>query len=74
MSDRNETLSRLSRDQVLALKFASRRQLARWANKRELSPRQSTQRIALSQAVRVLQDHAFVHGCELRARSEDVDA
>jgi len=74
MSDPNETRSRLSRDQVLALKFACRRQLTRWANKRELSPHQSAQRIALTRALGVLQDDAFAHGCEVCAPSEDVDA
>jgi hypothetical protein len=64
MSD--ELLSRLSGDQVVALKFAAHRQLARWSNKPKLSPRQHRQRAALRSAVRVLQDQAFAHGCELR--------
>jgi hypothetical protein len=61
---------RLSRDQVLALKFAAHRQLARWSSKRDLSPRQHTQRTALARAVRILQDKALAHGCELHASRE----
>jgi hypothetical protein len=64
MSD--ELPSRLSGDEVVALKFAAHRQLARWSNKPKLSPRQHGQRAALKSAVRVLQDQAFAHGCELR--------
>jgi hypothetical protein len=65
----------LSGDQVLALKFAAHRQLARWSNKPKLSPRQQAQRSALTSAVRILQDQAFAHGCELRApdAQENVD-
>jgi hypothetical protein len=58
--------SRLSGDQVLALKFAAHRQLARWSNNPKLSPHQHGQRSALKSAVLVLQDEAFAHGCELR--------
>ncbi|MGI9098387.1 MAG: hypothetical protein ACR2H2_07825 [Solirubrobacteraceae bacterium] len=45
---------RLSRAELDALKFAGRRQLARWSNKPRLSPNQQAQRHALKQAVRVL--------------------
>jgi hypothetical protein len=58
---------RLSRDELLALKFAGHRQLARWANKRPLQPRQRAQRAALVRAVRILEDRALTGGCELRA-------
>jgi hypothetical protein len=58
--------SRLSGEQIVALKFAAHRQLARWSNKPKLSPRQQAQRSALTSAVRILQDQAFAHGCELR--------
>ncbi|MEA2244185.1 MAG: hypothetical protein QOD24_3741, partial [Solirubrobacteraceae bacterium] len=54
MSD--EPTPRLSGDQMLALKFAAHRQLARWSNKPKLSPRQHRQRTALTSAVRLLQD------------------
>jgi hypothetical protein len=56
---------RLSREQLLALKFAAHRQLARWAKTRQLRPRQQAQRTSLVSAVRVLEDRAFADGCEL---------
>jgi hypothetical protein len=62
---------RLSREEVLALKFAAHRQLARWANRRPLPPRQRAQRAALVRAVRVLEDQAFADGCELRAAGNE---
>ncbi|MGI9099036.1 MAG: hypothetical protein ACR2H2_11210 [Solirubrobacteraceae bacterium] len=55
----------LSGEEVMALKFAAHRQLARWANKRDLTAHQRGQRAALKSAVGVLQDHAFSQGCEL---------
>jgi hypothetical protein len=66
MSD--EPRQRLSSEEVVALKFAANRQLTRWANTRRLSEYQHAQRAALRRAVRVLQDNAFTHGCELRPR------
>jgi hypothetical protein len=60
----------LSGDDILALKFAAHRQLARWAKKPRLSPRQHAQRNALKRAVTVLQDQAFADGCELRAPND----
>ena len=71
MSD--ELTPHLSGEQVQALKFAAHRQLARWANKPKLSPRQRRQRTALTSAVRLLQDQAFVHGCELRVPGAEGD-
>ena len=56
---------RLSREQLLALKFAAHRQLARWAKTRQLRPRQQAQRSSLVSAVRVLEDQALADGCEL---------
>jgi len=58
---------RLSGEEILALKFAAHRQLARWAKKPTLRAHQHAQRNALKRAVGVLQDHALAHGCELRA-------
>ena len=58
----------LSGEEVMALKFAANRQLARWAGKPRLSEHQHAQRAALRRAVRVLQEDAFTHGCELRPR------
>lgn len=66
--------SRLSGEQVTALKFAAHRQLARWSSKPRLSPHQHGQRSALKGAVRVLQDQAFAHGCELRVADPKGDA
>ncbi len=56
---------RLSGDEIAALTFAARRQLTRWANKREMQPRERAQRTALIRAVRVLEARAFADGCEL---------
>ena len=63
----SEPAHRLSREEVQALKFAAHRQLARWAKSRPLRPRQREQRTALVRAVRILEDQAFVAGCELNA-------
>jgi hypothetical protein len=71
MSD--ELLSRLSGDEVVALKFAAHRQLARWSKKPRLSPSHQRQRAALKSAVRVLQGQAFAHGCELRVPGAEGD-
>ncbi|MDQ3092305.1 MAG: hypothetical protein M3R46_11755 [Actinomycetota bacterium] len=57
----------LSGDEITALMFAARRQLTRWANRRDLQPRELVQRTALIRAVRVLEDSAFNDSCELRA-------
>jgi hypothetical protein len=68
--------SRLSGDEVTALKFAAHRQLARWAHKGELSRHQHARRAALVRAVRILQGKAFAQGCELHgvASEENADA
>ena len=58
---------RLSRGEVAALKFAAHRQLARWAKRGHLRPRQREQRTALVRAVRTLEDPRFGDGVELRA-------
>ena len=68
MSD--HSTRRLSADEITALKFAAHRQLTRWAAKARLSPHQQAQRPALVRAVRVLEDQAFTHGCELHASGE----
>jgi hypothetical protein len=61
---------RLTGDEIQALKFAAHRQLARWASKPELQPRQHARRTALIHAVRILEDKTFTHGCELRVIDE----
>jgi hypothetical protein len=57
----------LSRDEILALKYAAHRQLARWAKARPLHSRQRERRAALVAAVRTLEDPILANGCELRA-------
>jgi hypothetical protein len=59
------TAARLSGEEVLALRFAAHRQLARWSNKPRLSSDQQARRNALKHAAGVLRDPAFAHGCEL---------
>jgi len=66
-----EPAARLSGDEIVALKFAVHRQLTRWASRPSLTTNQRAQRAALTRAVHVLQDRAFAHGCELRARSAE---
>lgn len=66
----DEVTRRLSGEEVAALAFAARRQLTRWANRRELKPRERAQRTALVRAVRALEDRAFAQGCELRAADD----
>ena len=65
--------AQLSGEEILALKFAARRQLARWPKKPTLGSRQHPQRNALKRAVRVLQNQAFADGCELRAPNGGAD-
>jgi hypothetical protein len=50
----DEPTARLSGEQIVALKFAVHRQLARWANKPKLSEHQHDRRSALIDAVRLL--------------------
>jgi hypothetical protein len=57
----------LSGDEVMALKFAAHRQLARWPHNGDLSRQQHARRAALVRAVRILHDKAFADGCELHA-------
>jgi hypothetical protein len=68
---RDEPTRRLAADEIAVLTFAARRQLTRWANRGALQPRARAQRTALVHAVRVLDDRAFTHGCELRATRDD---
>ena len=58
---------RLGSEEILALKFAAHRQLARWAKKPTLSAHQLAQRNTLKRAVAILQDQALANGCELHA-------
>jgi hypothetical protein len=61
---------RLRSEEITALMFAARRQLTRWATRPKLQPHAQTQRTALIRAVRVLEDRAFVDGCEVRRISD----
>ena len=65
------TTNHLSGEEVVALKTAARRQLARWTNKRDLSPHQHAQRAALARAVHKLEHKAFATGCELHVGSSE---
>ena len=58
---------RLTGEEIVALRFAAHRQLARWAKKPRLSPDQHARRNVLKRAVAVLHDQAFAHGCDLHA-------
>jgi hypothetical protein len=69
----DELTPRLSGEQIQAMKFAAHRQLARWSSKPKLSAHQHGQRSALKGAVRILQDQAFAHGCELRVPGAEDD-
>ena len=57
----DERTRRLSADEIATLTFAGRRQLTRWSNRRELSPRERERRATLT----------FADGCELRAATND---
>jgi len=70
----NEPSRRLSGAEIAALKFAGRRQLARWSNKPKLSPNQHAQRKALTRALRILQEDAFARGCELHVPEDEQHA
>jgi len=65
---------RLSGAELASLKFAARRQLARWSNKPQLDPNQHAQRTPLTRAMRVLQESAFTGGCELHSSTGEQHA
>lgn len=60
----------LAADELMALKFAARRQLTRWANTPNLQPHRQAQRRALARAVRILEHKALADGCELHIPTE----
>jgi hypothetical protein len=60
----------LSATEMRVLKFAVRRQLTRWANKRNPNTDQQAQRATLQRVLRVLDDNAFTAGCNLHVPSE----
>lgn len=51
-----EPTSRLSGEEIAALRFAARRQIARWSKRRDLQPRDQDRRAALIRAVGTLGD------------------
>jgi hypothetical protein len=64
------TTHRLRADEITALAFAARRQLTRWANRRQLQPHEQVRRSALIRAVTVLAHRDLARGCELRRISD----
>jgi hypothetical protein len=65
---------RLTAEQISALRFAARRQLARWSNKTGLSAHQQAQCSELRRAADILKDRALVRGCELRVPTDEETA
>ena len=70
MTGEHEPTQYLSSDELRILKFVVRRQLSRWANKRNPTPEQQAQRAMLQQILQILQDDAFAGGCDLHVPSE----
>jgi hypothetical protein len=70
MTAGHEPTQYLSADEMRVLKFVIRRQLSRWANKRNPIPEQQAQRAMLQQILHVLQDDAFAGGCDLHVPGE----
>lgn len=61
----------LSREELLAVRFASRRQLSRWANNQPLGARKQPRRDALQAALRILDDPRLARGCHLHPAPDD---
>jgi hypothetical protein len=70
MTAKHEPTQYLSAEEMRVLKFAVRRQITRWANKRHPNAEQHAQRATLQQILHVLQDDAFAGGCSLHAPSK----
>jgi hypothetical protein len=70
MTGEHEPMQCLSADEMRVLKFAVRRQLSRWSNKRNPTAEQQAQRAKLQQVLHVLEDDAFAGGCDLHVPSE----
>jgi hypothetical protein len=62
----------LAADELMALRFAARRQLTRWADTTNLPARQRARRRALARAVRILEHKALADGCELHLPTRGV--
>jgi len=65
VTDEREPTQFLSADEMRVLKFAVRRQITRWANRRNPNAEQRAQRATLQQVLHVLEDDAFAGGCDL---------
>ena len=65
MTDEHVPMQFLSADEMRVLKFAVRRQITRWANRRNPNAEQRAQRATLQQVLHVLEDDAFAGGCDL---------
>lgn len=70
MSTEQQPTHHLSANEMRVLKFAVRRQLTRWANKRNPNTEQRAQRATLQRVLHVLDDNAFAAGCHLHVPSE----
>jgi hypothetical protein len=71
MTDEHGPTQYLSADEMRVLNFAVRRQLTRWANKRNLSADQRAQRATLQQVLNILDDNAFAGGCDLHVPTDE---
>jgi hypothetical protein len=70
MTPEHEPTQYLSADEMRVLKFAVRRQITRWANKRNPNAEQRAQRATLQQVLHVLENDAFAGGCDLHVPTE----
>ncbi len=69
MTDEQESTHYLSAEEMQVLKFAVRRQLSRWANKRNPSAERKAERAALQRVLHALDNDAFAGGCDLHVPS-----
>jgi hypothetical protein len=70
MTAEQQPTHHLSANEMRVLKFAVRRQLTRWANKRNPNTDQRAQRATLQRVLHVLDDDALAGGCNLHVPSE----
>jgi hypothetical protein len=70
MTAEHEPTQYLSAEEMRVLKFAVRRQLTRWASRRHPNAEQRAQRATLQRVLHVLDNDAFVGGCDLHVPCE----
>jgi hypothetical protein len=70
MTAEHEPTQYLSAEEMRVLKFAVRRQLTRWASRRDPNAEQRAQRATLQRVLQVLEHDAFAKGCCLYGSSE----